>query len=155
MLHPIFPSFLQLAALEVLSVYSRAFSWSHFPNSVLSPASQSKYLMTTASSGKGLHGCSVLSVSFWTLLLLDSLAISQGLLLLLNASKLLDKTAAEVQCGRMYSNAREANSLQVFMALLGSPEPPPAEQPQLSGLNPSLLSVTVFHASQILAYTVV
>lgn len=96
----------------------------------------------------------VLSVSFWTLLLL-SLAISQGSLLLLNAGKLLDKTADEVQEGQMYSNAREANSLQVFMALLGSPEAPPAEQPQLSGLNPSLLAVTVFCASQILAYTVV
>lgn len=44
----------------------------------------------------------------------------------------------------MYSNAREANSLQAFMALLGSPEPPPAEQPQLSGLNPSLLFVTLY-----------
>lgn len=60
----ILPSFLQLAALEVASVYSSAFSWSHFPELVHNPPSQSKYLTTTASSDKEVRGLTSFCVSF-------------------------------------------------------------------------------------------
>lgn len=63
------------AALEVVSVYSTAFSWSHFPELVHNPASQNKYLATTASSDKEVHGLTSFCVSFyffWTLFLLVS-----------------------------------------------------------------------------------
>lgn len=68
------------AGLEVVSVYSTAFSWSHFPELVHNPASQSKYLTTTASSDKEIHGITSFCVScyfFWTLLLLEQWDVSE------------------------------------------------------------------------------
>lgn len=70
------------AALEVVSVYSTAFSWSHFPELVHNPTSQSKYFTTTASSDKEIHGLTSFCVSFyffWTLLLLAPWDVSEVL----------------------------------------------------------------------------
>lgn len=70
------------AALEVVSVYPTAFSWSHFPELVHDPVSQSKYVTTTASSDKEVHGLTSFCVSFcffWTLFLPVSWDVSQVL----------------------------------------------------------------------------